>query len=119
MYAIRSYYAETPIATLMLGEMAKKAGVPDGVLNIITGSGRVMGTALVENPITKMVTMTGSTPAGQAIYRSAAKNIIHVQLELGGKAPFIVFDDADIDAAVDAALRITSYNVCYTKLLRT
>lgn len=95
---------ETPIATLMLGEMAKKAGVPDGVLNIITGSGRVMGTALVENPITKMVTMTGSTPAGQAIYRSAAKNIIHVQLELGGKAPFIVFDDADIDAAVDAAL---------------
>lgn len=88
----------------MLGEMAKKAGVPDGVLNIITGSGRVMGTALVENPITKMVTMTGSTPAGQAIYRSAAKNIIHVQLELGGKAPFIVFDDADIDAAVDAAL---------------
>jgi hypothetical protein len=93
-----------PIATLMLGEMAKKAGVPDGVLNIITGSGRVMGTALVENPITKMVTMTGSTPAGQAIYRSAAKNIIHVQLELGGKAPFIVFDDADIDAAVDAAL---------------
>ena len=95
---------ETPIATLMLGEMAKKAGVPDGVLNIITGSGRVMGTALVENPITKIVTMTGSTPAGQAIYRSAAKNIIHVQLELGGKAPFIVFDDADIDAAVDAAL---------------
>lgn len=95
---------ETPIATLMLGEMAKKAGMPDGVLNIVTGSGRVMGTALVENPITKMVTMTGSTPAGQAIYRSAAKNIIHVQLELGGKAPFIVFDDADIDAAVDAAL---------------
>lgn len=95
---------ETPIATLMLGEMAKNAGIPDGVLNIVTGSGRVMGTALVESPITKMVTMTGSTPAGQAIFRSAAKNMAHVQLELGGKAPFIIFEDADIDAAVDAAL---------------
>ena len=95
---------ETPISTLMIGEMAKAAGIPDGVLNIITGPGRVMGTALVENPITKMVTMTGSTPAGQAIFRSAAKNLAHVQLELGGKAPFIAFEDADIDAAVEAAL---------------
>ena len=95
---------ETPVATLMRGELASKAGIPDGVLNIVTGTGRVMGTALVENPITKMVTMTGSTPAGQAIFRSASKNLAHVQLELGGKAPFIVFEDADIDAAVDAAL---------------
>lgn len=95
---------ETPISTLMIGEMAKAAGIPDGVLNIITGPGRVMGTALVENPITKMVTMTGSTPAGQAIFRSASKNLAHVQLELGGKAPFIAFEDADIDSAVDAAL---------------
>lgn len=95
---------ETPISTLMLGDMAKAAGLPDGVLNIVTGPGRVMGTALVENPITKMVTMTGSTPAGQAIFRSASKNLAHVQLELGGKAPFIAFEDADIDAAVEAAL---------------
>ncbi len=95
---------ETPISTLMVGEMAKAAGIPDGVLNIVTGPGRVMGTALVENPITKMVTMTGSTPAGQAIFRSAAKNLAHVQLELGGKAPFIAFEDADIDEAVEAAL---------------
>ncbi len=95
---------ETPISTLMVGEMAKAAGIPDGVLNIVTGPGRVMGTALVENPITKMVTMTGSTPAGQAIFRSASKNLAHVQLELGGKAPFIAFEDADIDEAVDAAL---------------
>lgn len=96
--------SETPIATLMLAELATKAGIPNGVLNVITGSGRVLGTALVENPITKMVTMTGSTPAGQAIFKSAAKNLAHVQLELGGKAPFIVFEDADIDEAVDAAL---------------
>ncbi len=95
---------ETPISTLMLGELATKAGIPAGVLNIITGSGRVMGTALVENEITKMVTMTGSTPVGQQIFASAAKHLAHVQLELGGKAPFIVFEDADIDEAVEAAL---------------
>ncbi len=96
--------SETPISTLMLGEMAKKAGIPDGVINIVTGSGRVMGTALVSNPITKMVTMTGSTSAGQAIFRNAAANLAHVQLELGGKAPFIAFEDANIDDAVDAAV---------------
>ena len=95
---------ETPISTLMLGELAKKAGIPDGVLNIVTGPGRVLGDALVGNPITKMVTMTGSTPAGQSIFRRAADNLAHVQLELGGKAPFIAFEDANIDAAVAAAL---------------
>ena len=63
-----------------------------------------MGNALVQSPITKMVTMTGSTPVGQIIAKTAAQNLTHVQLELGGKAPFIVFEDADIDAAVDAAL---------------
>ncbi|MDF4222599.1 aldehyde dehydrogenase [Maribacter sp. M208] len=96
--------SETPLATLELGHLAKKVGLPDGLLNIITGPGRAMGTALVENPITKMVTMTGSTPVGQQIAKMAAQNLTHVQLELGGKAPFIVFEDADIDAAVDAAL---------------
>ena len=96
--------SETPLATLELGYLAKKVGLPDGLLNIITGPGRAMGTALVENPITKMVTMTGSTPVGQQIAKMAAQNLTHVQLELGGKAPFIVFEDADIDAAVDAAL---------------
>jgi len=96
--------SETPLATLELGHLAKKAGLPDGLLNIITGPGRAMGTALVENPITKMVTMTGSTPVGQQIAKMAAQNLTHVQLELGGKAPFIVFEDADIDAAVDSAL---------------
>lgn len=95
---------ETPLSTLELGPLAKKAGIPDGVLNIITGPGRTMGNALVSNPITKMVTMTGSTPAGQSIARTAAENLIHVQLELGGKAPCIVFEDADIDDAVQGAL---------------
>jgi lactaldehyde dehydrogenase/glycolaldehyde dehydrogenase len=95
---------ETPISTLELGPLAKKAGIPDGVLNIITGPGRTMGNALVANPITKMVTMTGSTPAGQSIARTAAENLVHVQLELGGKAPCIVFEDADLEQAVEGAL---------------
>ena len=95
---------ETPISSLELGPLAKKAGIPDGVLNIITGPGSTMGNALVANPITKMVTMTGSTPAGQSIARTAAENLIHVQLELGGKAPCIVFEDADLEDAVHGAL---------------
>ncbi|WP_372772054.1 aldehyde dehydrogenase [Mangrovibacterium sp.] len=95
---------ETPMSTLMLGELAKKAGVPDGVLNIVTGGGRTLGEALVRNPITKMVTMTGSTPAGQAIFKAASENLAHVQLELGGKAPLIVFEDANIAYAVAGAL---------------
>ncbi len=96
--------SETPLATLELGNLANKVGIPPGVINILTGPGRAMGNALVENPICKMVTMTGSTPVGQQIARNAAQNLTHVQLELGGKAPFIVFEDADINAAVDAAL---------------
>ena len=95
---------ETPLSTLELGYLAKKAGLPDGVLNILTGPGRTMGSALVKSPITKMISMTGSTPAGQQIFRDAAENMAHVQLELGGKAPAIVFDDADLDIAVEAAL---------------
>ena len=95
---------ETPLATLELGFIADKVGIPPGVLNIVTGPGSTMGNALVQSSITKMVTMTGSTPVGQIIAKTAAQNLTHVQLELGGKAPFIVFEDADIDAAVDAAL---------------
>ncbi|MDG1803510.1 aldehyde dehydrogenase [Flavicella sp.] len=96
--------SETPLATLELGDLANKVGIPAGVINILTGPGRAMGNALVESPLCKMVTMTGSTPVGQQIARNAADNLTHVQLELGGKAPFIVFEDADIDAAVEAAL---------------
>ncbi|WP_010521697.1 aldehyde dehydrogenase [Aquimarina agarivorans] len=93
---------ETPLTTLELGFIAEKVGIPKGLLNIVTGTGRVLGNALVKSPITKMVTMTGSTPAGQAIFKAAAENLTHVQLELGGKAPSIVFADADIDNAVEA-----------------
>ena len=94
---------EAPLSTLELCELAKKAGIPDGVLNMVTG-GIEVGKTLVESPITKMVSMTGSTPTGQAIFRSAAQNLTHVQLELGGKAPCIIFEDADLEKAVEGAL---------------
>ncbi|MEP3210645.1 MAG: aldehyde dehydrogenase [Maribacter sp.] len=94
---------DAPLSTLALCDLAQKAGIPDGVINMVTG-GVEVGKALVENPITKMVTMTGSTPTGQAIMKSAATNLTQVQLELGGKAPCIIFEDADIDIAVAGAL---------------
>ena len=94
---------EAPMSTLELCELSKQAGLPDGVLNMVTG-GKEVGKALVESPMTHMVSMTGSTPTGQAIARSAAQNLTHVQLELGGKAPCIVFEDADLDLAVEGAL---------------
>ena len=94
---------EAPMSTLELCDLAKAAGMPDGVMNMVTG-GVEVGKALVESPLTSMVSMTGSTPTGQAIARSAAQNLTHVQLELGGKAPCIIFDDADLDTAVEGAL---------------
>lgn len=93
----------TPLSALELAQLAHEAGFPPGVLNIISGTGQTVGEALVRNPITKLVTMTGSTRGGREIFRAAADNITVVRLELGGKAPFIVLDDADIDKAVSAA----------------
>lgn len=102
---------ETPLATLALGELANQAGIPAGVLNIVNGRGSVVGQHLCESPITRLITMTGSTPAGQRIYRTSAEHLTPVMLELGGKAPFIVMEDADIDTAVEAAF-ITRFANC-------
>ena len=96
--------SETPLATLELGNLANKAGIPAGVLNIVTGPGSTLGDALVRSRLTDMISMTGSTPAGQAIIKAAAENMAHVQLELGGKAPCIVLEDADLEVAANAAL---------------
>lgn len=93
--------AETPLTTLELGRIANEAGVPAGVLNIVNGNGSEVGKYLCESPITKMITMTGSTRAGQSIYHSSAEHLTHVMLELGGKAPFIVMNDVNIDSAVE------------------
>lgn len=94
---------ETPLTTMELGRLANKAGLPKGLLNIVNGTGAVVGKYLCESPMTKMITMTGSTRAGQQIYQSSAKHLTYVMLELGGKAPFVVMEDADIDEAVEAA----------------
>ncbi|WGO99890.1 aldehyde dehydrogenase [Saccharophagus degradans] len=102
---------ETPIATLALGELANAAGIPAGVLNIVNGRGSVVGQHLCESPITRLITMTGSTPAGQRIYRTSADHLTPVMLELGGKAPFIVMEDANLESAVEAAFT-TRYANC-------
>ena len=97
-------HENTPLSGLALAQLAEKVGFPKGVFNVITGRGQVAGRAMVEHPMTGLVTMTGSTRAGREIYRSAAESIKVVRLELGGKAPFIVMEDANINAAVQAAI---------------
>lgn len=84
----------TPLSSLMLGELIKEAGIPDGVVNIITG--RKAGQLLVEHPDIRMISVTGSTQVGQTIMRTGAETIKRMHLELGGKAPVLVFDDADV-----------------------
>ncbi|TWT49392.1 Lactaldehyde dehydrogenase [Rubripirellula amarantea] len=105
----------TPVAVLALGELAQQAGIPKGVLNLVTGGGSTMGEELVTNKITRLVTMTGSTPTGQEIFRKAAERLTAVRLELGGKAPFILLADGDVEKAVDAAVvsrHLNSGQVC-------
>lgn len=101
----------TPTTASEFCRIVLDAGVPKGVINMVTGSGIDVGSALVENPITKLVTLTGSIRAGQAVAATAAQNMTALSLELGGKAPFIVLKDADIDAAVEAAV-IARYANC-------
>ena len=94
---------ETPLTTLKLGEIALEAGLPPGVLNIIT-SGPGIAQALAAHNKVNMVSVTGSTESGKHIMRAGAETIKHVHLELGGKAPFIVYDDADLEAAANGAV---------------
>ena len=101
----------TPVTGCEFGRIIEKAGLPKGVLSVITGTTADVGIPLVESPLTRLITVTGSIPAGKAIYASAAKNIAVLSLELGGKAPFIVLEDADIDRAVEAAV-IARYANC-------
>ncbi len=99
----------TPLTTLMLAELAKEAGIPDGVLNVISG-GNDAGQALVEHPDVRMVSLTGSTATGKQIMKTAADTLKRVHLELGGKAPFIVFDDVDIAAVAQVAANTATFN---------
>ncbi len=95
---------DTPVAVMAMGRLVREAGIPKGVLNLVTGSGSTMGTELVTNKITRLVTMTGSTSTGQKIFEMCADRLTAVRLELGGKAPFILLEDGDVDKAVEAAM---------------
>lgn len=96
---------ETPLSALALAELAERAGVPAGVFSVVTSSsGRTVGGELTSNPIVRKLTFTGSTATGKVLMRQCADTIKKLSLELGGNAPFIVFDDADVDKAVTGAI---------------
>lgn len=94
----------TPLTTIRLARLATQAGLPDGAFNVVTGTGPEAGAALSGHPGIDVMTFTGSTPVGRTVMAQAAANGTRVQLELGGKAPFVVFDDADLDAAIHGAV---------------
>ena len=95
---------QTPFSALALAELAERAGIPKGVFNIITGDAATIGKELCANPKVRKLSFTGSTEVGRILMRQSADTIKKLSLELGGNAPFIVFDDADLDAAVEGAL---------------
>jgi len=100
----------TPRTAIELGKIALEAGVPEGVLNVLTGSSRPIGAWMVEHPGVDKVAFTGSTATGKSVATAAAQTLKRVTLELGGKSPSVVFDDADLDAAVAGALYGVYYN---------
>lgn len=96
--------SQTPFSALALAELATRAGIPKGVLSIVTGSAAQIGAELTSNPIIRKLSFTGSTEIGRQLMAECAQDIKKISLELGGNSPFIVFDDADLDAAVEGAL---------------
>jgi succinate-semialdehyde dehydrogenase / glutarate-semialdehyde dehydrogenase len=113
---------QTPYSALALAELADRAGIPKGVFNVITGSSTAIGAEMTGNPTVRKVTFTGSTEVGKKLMVQCAGTVKKLSLELGGNAPFIVFDDADLDAAVQGALASKYRNtgqtcVCANRLL--
>jgi succinate-semialdehyde dehydrogenase/glutarate-semialdehyde dehydrogenase len=114
--------SQTPFSALALAELGERAGLPNGVFNVITGSAKEIGGELTTNPIVRKLSFTGSTETGRLLMAQCASTIKRLSLELGGNAPFIVFDDADLDAAVEGAV-ISKYRntgqtcVCANRLL--
>lgn len=98
-------HEETPLAALAAVRLGREAGVPDGVVNVVTGPGETVGDALVSHDIPNLVTFTGSVATGQHIMRRAAEHVTSISLEMGGKAPFIVMDDVDLESTVQAAVQ--------------
>ena len=96
--------SQTPFSAIALAVLAERAGLPSGLFSVITGSAAQIGAEMTSNPVVRKLTFTGSTEIGIELYAQSAKSIKKLGLELGGNAPFIVFDDADLDAAVEGAL---------------
>lgn len=96
--------SQTPLTALALAVLAERAGIPAGVLSVITGAAGDIGTELASNPLVRKLTFTGSTEVGRTLMQQTASTIKKVSMELGGNAPFIVFEDADLDAAVEGAM---------------
>jgi succinate-semialdehyde dehydrogenase / glutarate-semialdehyde dehydrogenase len=114
--------SQTPFSALALAELAERAGVPRGVFNVITGSATEIGGELTANPTVRKLSFTGSTATGKVLMAQCAATVKKLSLELGGNAPFIVFDDADLDAAVEGAILSKYRNtgqtcVCANRLL--
>ncbi len=103
--------SQTPFSALALAALAEEAGIPKGVFNVITGSARKIGAELTSNPVVRKLSFTGSTEIGRELFRQSADTIKKLSLELGGNAPFLVFDDADVDAAVEGAI-ISKFRNC-------
>jgi len=96
--------SQTPFSALALGILAKEAGFPDGVINIITGSASEIGKELTENPLVRKISFTGSTEVGKILLKQSSSTVKKVSMELGGHAPFVVFNDANLDDAVMGAM---------------
>ena len=94
----------TPLSALALAELAARAGFPPGVLNVITGNASAIGGEMTSNPTVRKLSFTGSTDIGRLLMKQVSPTVKKISLELGGNAPFIVFDDADLDAAADGAI---------------
>ncbi|HYQ91554.1 MAG TPA: aldehyde dehydrogenase family protein, partial [Candidatus Competibacteraceae bacterium] len=114
--------SQTPFSALALCELAERAGIPPGVLNVVTGSAQVIGAELTGNPLVRKLSFTGSTATGKQLMAQCAGTVKKLSLELGGNAPFIAFDDADLDAAVDGAIASKYRNtgqtcICANRLL--
>jgi succinate-semialdehyde dehydrogenase/glutarate-semialdehyde dehydrogenase len=113
---------QTPFSALALAELAHRAGVPAGIFNVITGSATQIGGEMTGNPLVRKLTFTGSTEIGKILLEQCAKTVKKTSMELGGNAPFIVFDDADLDAAVEGAIMSKYRNtgqtcVCANRIL--
>ncbi len=114
--------SETPLSALALCELAERAGIPAGVINVVTGKASEIGGELTSNPTIRMLSFTGSTEIGKVLMEQCAATVKKVGMELGGNAPFIVFDDADLDAAVAGAMASKYRNngqtcVCANRIL--